>query len=81
MFAKSNILNTASPARSTLYVSYEKRNEYVELLNSCAQLYNNFQEFRDMRARAVRYLFGDQWGDPIVGFTSKPVMRPASLVA
>ena len=66
MFAKSNILNAASPARSTLYVSYEKRNEYVELLNSCAQLYNNFQEFRDRRARAVRYLFGDQWGDPIV---------------
>ena len=66
MFAKSNILNAASPARSTLYIGYEKKNEYVELLNSCAQLYNNFQEFRDMRARAVRYLFGDQWGDPIV---------------
>lgn len=64
-FSKSKILNSESAARHIIYREYRRDDENMRLLEDCARLYNHFQEFRDRRARAVRYLFGDQWGDLI----------------
>jgi len=35
----------------------------MELLASCLRSYNNKEDFRRERARVLRYLFGNQWGD------------------
>ena len=37
----------------------------LDLLSDCARSYNNKDEVRQERARVLRYLFGNQWGDII----------------
>lgn len=37
----------------------------LQLLARCETLWNNFSEFREQRARARRFVYGDQWGDYI----------------
>lgn len=37
----------------------------LELLAECARSWNNKDDFRRERARVLRYLFGNQWGDYI----------------
>lgn len=34
-----------------------------DLLQECARAWNNLDTFRQERARSLRYLFGNQWGD------------------
>lgn len=34
-----------------------------DLLSECARTWNNLEKFRQERARSLRYLFGNQWGD------------------
>lgn len=36
-----------------------------QLLIRCETLWNNLYEFREQRARAMRFTYGDQWGDYI----------------
>lgn len=36
-----------------------------QLLIRCETLWNNLYEFREQRARAMRFVYGDQWGDYI----------------
>jgi hypothetical protein len=44
-----------------------------QLLIRCETLWNNLYEFREQRARAMRFTYGDQWGDYITvnGITMK----------
>ena len=44
-----------------------------QLLIRCETLWNNLYEFREQRARAMRFTYGDQWGDYITvnGVTMK----------
>lgn len=35
----------------------------LDLLSECARAWNNLDQFRQERARSLRYLFGNQWGD------------------
>ena len=35
----------------------------LDLLQECARAWNNLDTFRQERARSLRYLFGNQWGD------------------
>lgn len=35
----------------------------LDLLSECARAWNNLEPFRQERARCLRYLFGNQWGD------------------
>lgn len=35
----------------------------LDLLSECARAWNNLAPFREERARCLRYLFGNQWGD------------------
>lgn len=35
----------------------------LDLLSECARAWNNLDGFRQERARSLRYLFGNQWGD------------------
>lgn len=35
----------------------------LDLLSECARAWNNLDKFRQERARSLRYLFGNQWGD------------------
>lgn len=35
------------------------------LLEHCATLWDNLRQFRERRARAMRFVYGDQWGDTI----------------
>lgn len=37
----------------------------LQLLEECHSLWNNLQDFRERRARAMRWVDGDQWGDLI----------------
>lgn len=37
----------------------------IDLLNECVRSWNNKDEIRQERARVLRYLFGNQWGDII----------------
>lgn len=37
----------------------------LDLLAFCARSWNNKDEFRRQRARVLRYLFGNQWGDQV----------------
>lgn len=37
----------------------------VELLHRCEAVWNNMDEFRQQRARGIRFAYGDQWGDMI----------------
>ena len=37
----------------------------VQLLYQCYHLWNNLEEFRQRRSRAMRWVNGDQWGDTI----------------
>ena len=36
-----------------------------QLLDQCYALWNNLEDFRERRARAMRWVDGDQWGDTI----------------
>lgn len=36
-----------------------------KLLSRCENVWNNLAEFRQRRARSIRYCYGDQWGDII----------------
>lgn len=42
----------------------EKETDH-QLLIRCETLWNNLYEFREQRARAMRFTYGDQWGDYI----------------
>lgn len=64
-FAKSRLLSDKRNKFGSV-PDFERKREYVEMLERCANLYNNFQEFRDKRARAIRYVYGNQWGDTII---------------
>ena len=35
----------------------------MSLLQHCATLWDNLRPFRERRARAMRFVYGDQWGD------------------
>lgn len=37
----------------------------VNLLTRCETIWNNMDEFRQQRARGIRFAYGDQWGDLI----------------
>lgn len=37
-----------------------------ELLLRCENIWNNMDEFRQQRARGIRFAYGDQWGDIII---------------
>ena len=37
----------------------------LSLLEHCATLWENLRPFRERRARAMRFVYGDQWGDTI----------------
>lgn len=37
----------------------------LSLLNHCHVLWSNLEKFRERRARAMRFVYGDQWGDMI----------------
>lgn len=37
----------------------------MSLLEHCATLWDNLRPFRERRARAMRFVYGDQWGDTI----------------
>lgn len=37
----------------------------LDLLEQCARSWNNKDDFRQERARVLRYLFGNQWGDSV----------------
>ena len=37
----------------------------MQLLEHCYTLWNNLADFRERRARAMRWVDGDQWGDMI----------------
>lgn len=37
----------------------------MELLSQCEVLWNNLRDFRRARARAIRFTYGDQWGEMI----------------
>ena len=57
----------ASPSDS---VSYRKQflargDQDQQLLEQCHALWNNLEDFRERRARAMRWVDGDQWGDMI----------------
>ena len=41
------------------------KNKDVQLLERCRAVWNNMDEFRQARARGIRYAYGDQWGDMI----------------
>lgn len=38
----------------------------VALLHRCETVWNNFDDFRQARARSLRFCYGDQWADTIV---------------
>lgn len=45
---------------------YLGQDEYdTQLLYHCYSLWNNLEGFRERRARALRWIDGDQWGDMI----------------
>lgn len=57
------------PSRSDS-VNYRKHylgqdKEDKQLLEQCYRLWNNLEDFRERRARALRWIDGDQWGDMI----------------
>lgn len=37
----------------------------IRLLERCERAWENMREFREARARAMRFCYGDQWGDPV----------------
>ena len=37
----------------------------LDLLHRCEVVWNNMDEFRQQRARGIRFAYGDQWGDII----------------
>lgn len=50
-----------------------------QLLIRCETLWNNLYEFREQRARAMRFTYGDQWGDYIT--VNGVTMRQRDYVA
>ena len=42
------------------------KNQDADLLRRCNNVWNNLSDFRETRARSVRFCYGDQWGDTIV---------------
>lgn len=43
----------------------EGKEKALPLLERCEQLWMNLEDFRQKRARALRFTYGDQWGDMI----------------
>lgn len=50
-------------ARQTKLYTKEKD---TPLLHRCEVVWNNMEDFRQQRARGIRFAYGDQWGDTIV---------------
>ena len=67
--AESLIKRNASPGemdsvkvrRNKLY----SKDKDVALLERCERTWSNLEDFRQQRARGIRFTYGDQWADPI----------------
>lgn len=57
----------ATPSNSVEYRREQMGNpdRDLSLLEHCATLWDNLRPFRERRARAMRFVYGDQWGDTI----------------
>ena len=55
-------MNTVKARRKELRF----KGQDADMLRRCNDVWNNFAEFRELRARSVRFCYGDQWGDIIM---------------
>lgn len=59
--AKPSEMNSVKARQAKLSV----KNKDVQLLNRCNAVWQNMDDFRQQRARGIRFAYGDQWGDNI----------------
>ena len=59
--AKPSEMDSVKVRKSKL----NSKNKDVQLLERCRTVWQNMDDFRQARARGIRYAYGDQWGDII----------------
>ena len=59
--AKPSEMDSVKVRKSKL----SSKNKDVQLLQRCEAVWQNMDDFRQARARGIRYAYGDQWGDII----------------
>lgn len=62
---KDNRFDSVQSRRVAAGISSGNARYDMDLLADCARSWNNKDDFRQERARVLRYLFGNQWGDYI----------------